>query len=99
MENDMRVNLRPFRPIKPGEILQEELNTCGLAEADLAEILGESVQAVNEIIAGKRSISPDTALALSLVVGTSPEYWLSLEFAYQLDFPEGQRSCQQKDRP
>ena len=77
--------LRPFRPIKPGEILQEELDARGWSQADFADILGRPVQAVNEIIAGKKAITPDTAVALSKALGTSPEYWLNLESAYRLD--------------
>lgn len=81
----MATTLRPFRPIKPGEILQEELDSRGWSQADLADILGRPVQAVNEIIAGKKAITPDTAVALSKALGTSPEYWLNLESAYRLD--------------
>jgi HTH-type transcriptional regulator/antitoxin HigA len=85
METNMATTLRPFRPIKPGEILQEELDSRGWSQADLADILGRPVQAVNEIIAGKKAITPDTAVALSKALGTSPEYWLNLESAYRLD--------------
>lgn len=81
----MKPVLRPFRPVKPGEILQEELEVRNWTQADLAEILGRPVQAINEIIAGKKAITPDTALALSEALGTSPEYWLNLESAYRLD--------------
>ena len=51
----MKTTLRPFRPIKPGEILQEELDVRGWSQADLSDILGRPVQAVNEIIAGKKA--------------------------------------------
>ena len=81
----MKPVLRPFRPVKPGEILQEELEVRNWTQADLAEILGRPVQAINEIISGKKAITPDTALALSEALGTSPEYWLNLESAYRLD--------------
>jgi HTH-type transcriptional regulator / antitoxin HigA len=88
----MKPALRPFRPVKPGEILQEELDVRGWTQADLAEILGRPVQAINEIIAGKKAITPDTAMALSLALGTSPEYWLNLESAYRLDLLRGRRN-------
>jgi HTH-type transcriptional regulator/antitoxin HigA len=81
----MKNTLRPFRPIKPGEILQEELDSRGWSQADFADIVGRPVQAVNEIIAGKKAITPDTAVAFSKALGTSPEYWLNLESAYRLD--------------
>lgn len=84
----MKNTLRPFKPIKPGEILQEELDSRGWNQADLADIVGRPVQAINEIIAGKKAVTPDTAVALSKAFGTSPEYWLNLESAYRLDLLE-----------
>ena len=88
----MKPILRPFRPVKPGEILQEELNARSWTQVDLAEILDRPVQAINEIIAGKKAITPDTAMALSLALGTSSEYWLNLESAYRLDLLYARRS-------
>ena len=81
----MKPVLRPFRPVKPGEILQDELEVRNWTQADLAEVLGRPVQAINEIISGKKAITPDTALAFSQALGTSPEYWLNLESSYRLD--------------
>ncbi len=51
---------------------------------DLAEILGRPIQAINEIIAGKKVITPDTAKELADALGTSAQYWLNLESSYQL---------------
>src|SRR5205085_11934567 len=85
METNMTSSLRPFRPIKPGEILQEELDERGWTQSDLAEILHRPIQAINEIITGKKAITPETALALAQAFGNSPEYWLNLESAYRLD--------------
>jgi HTH-type transcriptional regulator/antitoxin HigA len=81
----METNVRPFRPIKPGELLQEELDARGWTQTDFAEVIGRPVQAVNEIVAGKKAITPDTAVAFSRALGTSAEYWLNLESAYRLD--------------
>lgn len=77
--------MRPFRPIKPGELLQEELDARGWTQADFAEIIGRPVQVVNEIITGKKAITPETAVAFSRALGTRAEYWLNLESAYRLD--------------
>lgn len=81
----MKIMLRPFLPITPGEILDEELETRGWSQGDLAVVLGRPVQAVNEIINGKKAIAPETAIALSQALGTSAEYWLNLESSYRLD--------------
>jgi len=81
----MPERLRPFRPISPGEILQDELVARGWTQSDLAEILDRPVQAINEIISGKKAIVPPTAVEFSLAFNTSPEFWLNLESAYRLD--------------
>ncbi len=81
----MTEKLRPFRPVTPGEILKEELEARGWTQSDFAEILGRPIQAVNEIIRGKKAIVPATAVELSRALGTSPEFWLNLESAYRLD--------------
>lgn len=68
----------------PGEFLKEELEARGWTQTDLAEILGRPLRLVNEIISGKRSISPETAKGLGDALGTSAQFWLNLESAYQL---------------
>ncbi|MBI3802057.1 MAG: HigA family addiction module antidote protein [Deltaproteobacteria bacterium] len=79
----------PFRPVKPGEILQEELEVRGWLQADLVVLLGQPAQTINEILEGKRAVTSDLALLLSKALGTSPDYWLNLESAYQLDLLSG----------
>lgn len=68
----------------PGDILKEELEARGWTQTDLAEIIGKSARLVNEVIAGKRAITPDTARALADAFGTSAQFWMNLESAYQL---------------
>ncbi len=81
----MTEKLRPFRPIPPGEILKDELEARGWTQSDLAEILGRPIQAINEIVSGKKAIVPATAVELPRAFGTSAEFWLNLESAYRLD--------------
>ncbi len=76
---------RPFRPIPPGEILKEELDSRGWTQGDFAEIIGNPLQTINTIIAGKRAITPETAIIFSKALKTSPEIWLNLESAFRLD--------------
>ncbi len=81
----MEKRKRPYRPIPPGEILKEELDARGWTQGDFAEITGKPLQAINAIIAGKKTITPETAILFSEALGTSPEFWLNLESAYRLD--------------
>ena len=69
---------------QPGEYIREELVERGWTQMDLAEILGRPPQVVNEIVAGKRSITPETARGLGDAFGTSAQLWMNLEASYQL---------------
>lgn len=68
----------------PGEFIREELEARGWSQSDFARILGRPLQAVNEIINGKKRITAETAKEIALAIGTSPEVWLNLENAYRL---------------
>lgn len=74
----------PAESFPPGEYLAEELEARGWSQTELAEILGRPARLVNEIIAGKRAVTPETAKGLSAAFGTSAEFWMNLETAYQL---------------
>ncbi|MBQ9021985.1 MAG: HigA family addiction module antidote protein [Eggerthellaceae bacterium] len=68
------------RPTHPGEMLREEfMPDFGLSVATLAEKLGVSRQSVNELVHERRSLSPNMALRLARLFGTSPQYWLNLQ--------------------
>lgn len=65
-------------PTHPGEMLLEEfLKPLGMSQTELAERIHVSYPRVNEIINGKRGVTPDTALRLSKLFGTTPEFWLN----------------------
>lgn len=68
----------------PGEFLKEEIDARGWAQIELAEIIGRPARLINEIIAGKRAITPETAIQLGQALGTSAELWLNLESQFQL---------------
>ena len=68
----------------PGEYLRDELEERGWSEKDFAEILGRPVQAISEIMNGRKQIVPDTALAIGEALGTSASMWLNLQVAYNL---------------
>lgn len=81
----MKTTLRPFRPIKPGEILKEELVARGWTSAYFAYIIGRPNKEIKKIIAGKKAITHDAAVVFSGALGASADYWSNLEAAYQLD--------------
>ncbi len=77
--------MNKMRPIHPGEILREEfLVPLGLSANALAIELKVPAPRINEIIRERRSVTPDTALRLSRYFGTSPEFWMDLQTAYEL---------------
>jgi HTH-type transcriptional regulator / antitoxin HigA len=78
--------------IPPGTYVQEELDERGWAQLDLADILGRPVRLVNEIISGKRAITPETAQGLAAAFGTSAQLWMNLESAYRLRLAENDSS-------
>lgn len=72
-------------PTQPGEILLEEfLIPLELSQASFAKHLDIPTQRINEIVKGKRGISPDTAWLFSQAFGTTPEFWLNLQNAFDL---------------
>ena|SRR5947209_9001577 len=73
-----------MRPIHPGEILQEELQTLQLSARQLALALGVHPNRITSLMKHTRSITADTALRLARYFETSPEFWLNLQAAYDL---------------
>ena len=73
------------RPTHPGEVfLGDFLIPLGITQKDAAERLRISYPRMNEIIKGKRSVTPDTALRLARFTRTEPEFWLNLQQAVDL---------------
>ena len=72
-------------PTHPGEmILEEFLKPLDMTQAELARRLDVSYPRLNEIVKGRRSVTPDTALRLSRVLGMSPDFWLGLQQDWDL---------------
>lgn len=78
------VSRKPAEVFSPGEILRDELEERGWSQADLAQIMGRPSNVITHILAGKRGITPETARGLSAALGTSAEFWMNLDAAYQL---------------
>lgn len=72
-------------PTHPGEILLTEfLEPLEMTQVALARHLGIPTQRVNEIIRGKRGVSPEKAWLLSQAFGTTPQFWLNLQMNFDL---------------
>ncbi len=71
--------------IPPGELLLEEyLKPRGIGQIDAARRLGISLNRLNEIVLGKRSVTADTALRLARFLKTSPQLWMRLQADWDL---------------
>lgn len=80
--------MNKMRPIHPGEILKDELIELQLSANKFAEKLHVPTNRITEILNGERSITADTALRLSAFFGTTAEFWLKLQNAYDLKSTE-----------
>jgi antitoxin HigA-1 len=71
--------------VHPGEILFEEfMKPLGLSQYRVAKDICVPARRINEIVMGKRAITPDTALRLARYFGTSAQFWVNLQSTYEL---------------
>jgi addiction module HigA family antidote len=72
-------------PTHPGVVLEEEfLHPLGITQVALARHLGIPTQRINELIRGKRGVTPETAWLLAAAFATTPQFWLNLQSNYDL---------------
>jgi len=80
-----RTKAYPNIAIPPGEFLLEEIQALGLTQKELARRMGRPINAINEIINGRKAITAETALQLEEVMPEIPvRFWLNLETDFQL---------------
>lgn len=73
-------------PITPGEILLEEfLILLGISQYRLAKAIGVPPRRINEIVHGKRRITPETGLRMARALGLSDRYWLNIQLDYDIE--------------
>lgn len=77
-----------MRPVHPGEILKEEIETLGLSARAFASALDVPPNRVTAILNEDRAVSADTALRLARFFGNSPKFWLNLQASYELAVAE-----------
>src|ERR1700740_850655 len=80
--------------IHPGEVLAEELEELGVSPTELSRQLVVPPNRITQIIQGKRSITGDTALRLGHWFGTSPQFWLNLQAAYDIRVAQQQAGAE-----
>jgi addiction module HigA family antidote len=77
--------IRNPKPLHPGKVLNEVyMKEMNLNQSQLAELLGCLPKKINEIVNGKRSISPQFAIELEAAIGTSAEMWVRMQAEYEL---------------
>lgn len=75
---------KKFHEVHPGFILKEELEARGLSASAFALRLRVPPQRIQEIVSGKRAITPETALRIGIALGTGARLWLAMQQAYDL---------------
>ncbi len=71
-------------PVSPGSILKDEIEFLDITQKELAARMGRPAQVVNEIINGKKAVTPQTAIELEKVLGIKAHIWVNLEAGYRL---------------
>jgi antitoxin HigA-1 len=84
-------------PMHPGEILKTEyLDPLGITQQELADYLGITRVRINEVLLGKRAITPDTAIRLARFFDTTVKYWLGMQT--DLDLWEAKKNNEEEYR-
>lgn len=83
-EGEKMKERRPAESFPPGDFIKDELDERGWTQDDLAEIMGRPLPLVNQLVTGKRGITPETAKGLGEAFDTGAQFWLNLQSAYQL---------------
>ncbi len=73
-----------YRAFPPGDLIREEIEYRGWSQNDLARIMGRPLQAVNELINGRKAITARTARELEAALGPDAQFWLNMETSYRL---------------
>ena len=73
------------QPTHPGEMLSEEfLRPMSITQREVADAIGVPYQRINELVNGKRGVTPSTALRLARFFDMSPDFWLNLQMRWDL---------------
>lgn len=91
-------NLKPFQPTHPGEVLKDELEYRGISQRGLAKEIGISYSVFNEMLNGKRSLSPELAMMMEAALGVDAAPLLAMQNEYDMLMAERNDSFMEKLR-
>ena len=84
-------------PTHPGEMLLEEfLEPLGITQRELADAIHVPYQRINELVNGRRGVTPSTALRLGQYFGMSPGYWMNLQLRWDLYYAKREEATELK---
>ncbi len=89
-------NLKPYQPTHPGEVLKDELIYRGISQRGLAKEIGVSYSAFNEMLNGKRSLTPQLAMMMEAALGVDAAPLLAMQNEYDMLMAERNDSFMQK---
>jgi addiction module HigA family antidote len=89
-------NLKPYQPTHPGEVLKDELEYRGISQRGLAKEIGISYSAFNEMLNGKRSLSPELAMMMEAALGVDAAPLLAMQNEYDMLMAERDDSFMEK---
>ena len=89
-------NLKPFQPTHPGEVLKDELEYRGISQRGLAKEIGIYYSAFNEMLNGKRSLSPELAMMMEAALGVDAAPLLAMQNEYDMLMAERNDSFMEK---
>ena len=91
-------NLKSFQPTHPGEVLKDELEFRGISQRGLARDMGISYSVLNEVLNGKRSLSPELAMMMEAALGVDAAPLLAMQNEYDMQMAERNESFMEKLR-
>ena len=89
-------NLKPFQPTHPGEVLKDELEFRGISQRSLAREMGISYSVLNEVLNGKRALTPGLALMMEAALGVDAAPLLAMQNEYDMMMAERNESFMEK---
>lgn len=87
------------RAVHPGEVLKDELGEFGVTPTEFARQIDVPANRVSQIIAGKRSVTGDSALRFGHWFGVDPQFWLNLQSQFDLAVADGKMGDEVRELP